>query len=98
MIQAVVKTQFKILAGMFDVGDKVNIEIVRYKEDTILSQERKVHNKQGILEVIIPATIAKKGEYKYYRVKSKNGHYYSENCFQSYIGYKSLGDIFENVN
>lgn len=95
MKPATVTTQYEAMRGIFDLGDKVEIEIVYYDRDTTLVNERtRFDGKSGKHIVVSDAVIAQKGSYKNYRIKSKNGNYYDEACIRNFIGYKSLGEIF----
>jgi len=101
-MKAIVHTQYPILKGLFDKGDKVEIEIIRHTED--IWGTEKVYAKAittGTTQApskIVKVLLAEKGSMKSWHVKSKNGHYYDESCFHSFIGYKSLGEIFKRVN
>lgn len=113
-MKAICNQQYKSLAGIFDKGDKVKIEVIRYKEDTqihgdiyaIFSEKKKgqfmivsksINSSNSNVVKIFDKVVAPIGSYKSYRIKSKNGEYYSEHSIRSIIGYKALGDIFERV-
>ncbi len=106
IVRAMCSRQFKQFEGIFDMGDEVIIEPVYYDKDTVLvnAQTKFEYDKDlsgkiikplsGKHIEISPAVIAKKGEYKTYHIKSKDGNYYSEASLFNAIGYKSLGEIF----
>lgn len=97
-IKAVVKVQYKNLAGVLDKGDKVEIEVVPYEKRTELVRETTKLNKEtGKHEVLNAAVFAEKGSYKSYIVHAK-GKEYSEQGIYNMIGNKSLGDIFERTD
>jgi len=93
-MQAVVKKQYFHFIGVFDKGDIVNIEPVLYKKDTIIVNERPRTSKNSFS---VPETIAPKGSYKNFRIKSKNGKTYSEECMRNAIGFISLDKIFSKI-
>jgi len=100
--QAIVKTQFAQFAGVFDLGDKVQIETKSYEQDTILFDAQRVLNREsGKWETVSDTDtqlLAHKGSYKGFRVKGKNGEYYDDKCFQGAIGYVPLSSIFKKLN
>lgn len=111
-MKAVCNQQYKSLAGIFDKGDKVEIEIIRFKDDTVIQGEvyaifhetdkTKYHivskpknNTNPNIVKMYDEIVAPKGSYNGYRIKSKNGEYYSDASIRGILGYKALGDIFE---
>ncbi len=107
-MELIVKKQFKQFEGILDVGDKVQLELTYYKKDTVILNESGTHlhyyknNKTPFLATLYPKfdkVIAKKGSLDGgYRIHAKNGKVYDEGCVLNMIGYKSLGDIFEELN
>lgn len=100
----------KRLEGVFDFGDKVVIEKIPYEEDTVLVWKHvedvvftaKDVNGMGWYKHMIgkpkfkkvPDVTALKGSWYRYRVKSKNGEYYSDLCFNAILGMKPMSEIF----
>jgi hypothetical protein len=84
-VKAVVEYQYKHFAGVFDVGDKVEIEPIVTKYDYHKSFPVKPEN-------TTPA-----GNYVNYRIKAKNGLYYNDQCIVNAIGYKTLNQIFKRI-
>lgn len=92
-------TQYKILTGILDVGDKIELEIIRTEVDKIIQKREyysttdskgyAVKGSRMVTDFIIP-----KGSYVGYRFKAKDGKVYSDHSIHCAIGYKSLGDIF----
>lgn len=94
-MKATVTTQYKGLTGIFDIGDKVDIEVIRYETDTeIFSEKTRFDSKISKHVVVYPAVIAPAGSFKGFRIKSKNGAIYNDHSLHCIIGYRSLGEVF----
>lgn len=103
-MKATVNVNYPILKGIFDVGDVVEIEPVLSTRREVLSTKRIDYVKtdtrgqeyKGYKHV--EDVVREKGSYVGYRIKSKNGHYYTDHCFLNAIGYKTLSEIFIKTN
>ena len=103
-MKAIVDVNYPILKGIFDVGDIVEIERVVSTHREVLSTKKVEYTKTDTWGKpykgyrVEEDLVREKGEYIGYRIKSKNGHYYTDQCFLNAIGYKSLGEIFSKVD
>jgi len=100
-MKATVDVNYPIFNGIFDVGDVVDIEPVVATHREVVST-KKVYTthtdrfgKEYKNYVIVEDMVREKGDYIGYRIKSKNGHYYTDHCFLNAIGYISLDKIFK---
>lgn len=91
-VQAIVDVQYPQLAGVFDLGDKVEIK-PKLKKDIEISY-RADYDRWDKCRVSVDAN----GEYVGYTVKSKNGVTYDDKDFYRLIGYRSLSEIFSKIN
>ena len=98
-MKATCKKSFPILEGVLDVGDVVEIEVIRSTREEVLHSGRCLTTDENNIlkwrvceeaKIIRPA-----GSYIGYRFQSKNGNTYSDNEIFGMIGYKTLADIFE---
>lgn len=102
-MKAIVKTHFPILKGIFDVDDVVEIEPILSTYREVLSTKKVHYTRQNSLGldytgyVIKDDVVREKGSYLDFRIKSKNGHYYTGHCFHNAIGYKTLSEIFQKA-
>jgi len=103
-MKAICDVNYPILKGIFDVGDVVEIERVLSTRREVLTTKRVEYEKTDTWGKpykgyrVEEDVVREIGEYCGYRIKSKNGHYYTEHCFLNAIGYKSLGEIFSKVD
>jgi len=87
------------MKDIFVEGDILELEVLHREEDVELFPARSILDKQtGKWKVIIPAVIAKKGEFYSYVLIVSDGRRYSESCIHSHVGYKPLKEMFEKFN
>ena len=93
----------KILHGILDVGDVVEIGTIRTKEEVVISWN---YEKDGPLnkyghqpyKKTTPKEVRPAGDYKDYSFKSKNGHYYTGTIVGGWLGPTvAMGDIFKKL-
>lgn len=94
------KKSFPALEGILDVGDSVEIEVIRStKEEVLHTGTCLISDKNGYLKKVINhpevRIVSPKGSYKGYRFKSKNGQVYTDHCIYCMIGNKKLSDLFD---
>jgi len=99
-MKAICIKQFKVLEGVLDEGDVVDIISIVSKKDMVISYKSIfapslnpfVRGKQIISTT--PDVISPKGSFIDYKFKSKNGKIYSGACIRNAIGYSTLNKLF----
>lgn len=99
-MKAVCKKSFPALAGILDVGDSVEIEVIRStKEDVLYTGTYFITDDKGYIKKITNhpevRIVRPAGSYIGYHFKSKNGQVYSDHCIYCMIGNKTLSDLFD---
>lgn len=85
-MKAIVNVEHPQLAGIFDKGDTVEIEVLKTK------YQRHLNNIIGPGAKYAPA-----GEYNGFRVQGKNGEFYNEEFFRGIFGYKPMNELFSKL-
>ena len=98
-MEATCTTQHKILTGIFDIGDRVEITLKYATERKLLviGHRKEYEEHRGKSIEVRDETLdvwQGVGDYLGYSIQSKNGSSYCDKCIMGFIGYKSLGDIF----
>jgi hypothetical protein len=90
--------QYKHFENVLDLGDEVELEIIRYDKDTVICNEDFPINRGKFTEAKFFETIAPAGTYKGYHFLAKDGKWYDDRCIANAIGEVPLSEIFLKVN
>lgn len=72
------------------------IPTLSIKEKEIFREQTR-HDKDGKLQVIVPAVIAPIGDFEGYTFAASNGEIYSDRWLYLYVGYLPIDKIFDKI-